>query len=214
MPDELIIGLTLLLVVLTVIGLALYGLIALIAGLFGGRARRGRDRRRCAFCGKMTPGDQDRCDWCNRDLRSRLAEELADLDALERQLQRFRDSRALKPAVVTSLLARVKRYRDRLLEPPTERPAAAPSSPFDAPPAKAAPEEPVVAELAEEPSKVKPPPAKPAAPPMKPRPAEPVVPRTPPPPAPSRPAKPEPPPPAPPPAPRRSWAEMLAGFME
>lgn len=93
MPDELIIGLTLLIVVLTVIGLAVYGLIALIARLFAGPARRGNDTRRCAFCGKMTPSDQDRCDWCSRDLRSPLAAELTDLDALERQLQRFRDSR-------------------------------------------------------------------------------------------------------------------------
>ncbi len=126
MPDELIIGLTLLIVVLTVIGLALYGLIALIARLFGGRARLRKDRRRCAFCGKMTPSNQDRCDWCSRDLRSPLAEELTDLDALQRQLQRFRDGGALKPAAVTNLLARVEHYRRGLIEPPTERPAAAP----------------------------------------------------------------------------------------
>ncbi|MHC4177289.1 MAG: hypothetical protein ACYSWU_07275, partial [Planctomycetota bacterium] len=239
----------LLIVVMALVGLALYGSIVLLAKLFGGRSRGQEDRRQCVFCQNMTPGGQDRCDWCGRDLRSPLAEELIDLEALERQLGRFRQRETLKPAVVANLLARVERYRRGLVEPPTEQPAAAPGSPFAAPAIWAAGEEPVVAQVVVEPSKVKPakprttghvasparPPQAPARPerpkpeaparPAKPKPEAPSVAplarRGPQPPAASRPeprpaaaAGPEPRPPAPPPAPRRSWAEMLAGFME
>ena len=47
----------------------------------------------------------------------RLAAELADLDAVERQLQRFRQSGAMEPDAVAKLLARVRDYRQDLLRP-------------------------------------------------------------------------------------------------
>ena len=232
MPGELII---VLIVVLAVIGLAIYGLVALLARRgthlwVGGRTQSvpgadqklgpGKDRRQCVFCGNMTPSGSDRCDCCGRDLRTPLAEELADLEALERQLRRFRDNQSLKTEVVGNLLTRVQGYRRRLLKP-----AAAPSSAVAAPPAKAA-EEPVVAELVEQPRKPvaagakpvvasarpAPPAPKPTPPTAKPPAAEPIAPVTPSPQALWRPPKPKPP--AAPPAPRKSWAEMLAGFME
>jgi len=217
MPGEVII---VLMVVVAVIGLAIYGLVALFARFVGGRVGsdrklgRGKDRRPCVFCGSLTPGGGDRCDWCGRDLRGPLAQELADLEALERQLRRFRDNRSLKHEVVGNLLTRVQGYRRRLLEP-----AAAPSSPVAVPLVRATAEKPVVAELVEEPPKLAaatarpvPPAPKPTPPTPEPPAAEPVAPATPSPRATWRPPKPKPP--AAPPAPRKSWAEMLAGFME
>ena len=228
MPDALIIG-SMLLILVVVLGLALYGLVALIAKLSGAGSGRQEDRRRCVFCRNMTPIRLDRCDWCGRNLRSALAAELADLEALESQLRRFRRSETLKPAAVTGLLAQVDRYRSRLLKPPPGQPAAGLASPFAAPPVKPAAEEPVTAELVTESSRTKP--LQPAARPFggaascptdgRPPPVSPAA-------RPTRPPARLPEPgPRPPPtvkrrplrcvrpaAPRKSWAEMLAGFME
>jgi hypothetical protein len=97
-----------------------------LRAILGTRAQQGRSPERCVFCKKLTSPAHDRCDWCGRELRGQLASELKDLDAVDRQLHRFRNRGALKPKVVDEMLARVERYREQRLQPPPEtRPAAA-----------------------------------------------------------------------------------------
>ena len=114
---------------LAVIAAVGHGIWIFVAWVF--RALRGtrspdvRQPERCVFCKKRTSSAHDRCDWCGRELCGPLAGELKDLDAVDRQLRRFRDRGALKPRVVDEMLARVERYRDRRLHlEPEPRPAA------------------------------------------------------------------------------------------
>jgi len=222
-----------LLAVITVIGHGIWMLLALIFG--GSRRRQGKIRRECVFCRRMTPVDLNRCDWCGRDLQGHLATELADLQALERQLKRFGRRGELKGTVVKSLLDRVQGYRGRLLEPPVARTPAPPVAP---PRPAEEPVEAVVVEAVDEPVAPAPTPAaqtqplppppqvaevpKPPAPPRAPEVAGPKLsdaaePRVP---LPRQtvevagPRVPEVTSPPTPPAPRRSWGEMLAAFME
>ena len=87
------------------------------------------DRRRCPFCQRWTFRRRHRCDWCGRDLRTPLAVELSDLDALKRQLKRLQEAGVLKAAEVEDLLARAEDYRRGLLEPSAARPGAAEAAP-------------------------------------------------------------------------------------
>jgi hypothetical protein len=204
-------------VLLTVVTLVGHGIWVLLATLL----RSVEDtpiplprRRKCVFCGKDTSASLPRCDWCGRALNDRLAAELADLDTLERQLQRFRDSGAWKPEEAEEFFSRVRDYRQGLLTP------AAPEKPFATATAEA-----VAARVVREPIRqpavaVTPPVAAPVAPlallskVSTPRPVEHVAskqtlaplakPQPAPIPSPRQPAAP----------PQESWAEVLAGFME
>ncbi len=196
----------------------------LIRTLFDLPSGRGReDRRLCPFCQRWTLRAHDRCDWCARDLRTPLAGELSDLDALKRQLKRFEEAKVVKAAEVEDLLGRAKQYRRGLLEPTAARPGvaeAAPPRPQPAPqPVPRRPSEEIItAELVDEPVEAKPPagvtwPGMPtdrrAAPPhvspvAKPSTAEPPLPQLPP----------EPKPPAPKRPPKKSWMEILTSFLE
>lgn len=203
MPEILLL-LLIVLIAVTLIGHGLWAVLAMIfRAIFGGDEKPPTKQQRCVFCGRMTTDYQQRCDWCGRHLGSPMANELSDLDALMRQLRRFRSNQSLKPEVVENMLTRVERYRRRLLEGP---PAAAPPRPAAEPVVPSAPDVPstpppqeqtVAVEIVEEPLPAPPKPPKP-----KPKPAKPQA-------AP----RPRPPVMAPPP-PRKSWAEMLAGFME
>ncbi|MFH1924336.1 MAG: hypothetical protein ABIP48_31175, partial [Planctomycetota bacterium] len=153
--------------------------------------RRVDEKRRCPFCHLLMPRSRQRCEWCGRDLHSRLAAELDDLDGLDRQLKRFREAGTLKPAEVDDLLARAKQYRVRLTGEPVE---ARPEAGL------------ITAELVEEPVKPKPPP--PAAAKVEPS----IAPKPEPPPAPK--PSPAPKPPRAPRPPRKSWQETLTGFLE
>ena len=194
MPDFFIV-LFVILVVVTFITLAGHAVWVLLAMLFRGGPRR-EPHRECIFCGRPTALVKPRCEWCGKDLKSPLAAELADLQAMERQLRRFSEHGDLEPEFLEKLTVRVVEYRRQLQEPT---------------PPKVEPV--IVAEAVRE--------AMPVATPAKAAlaPAKPQVVRTP-----QAIVKPEPQaarelqsqvkPPAPPPPPRKSWAEMLAAFME
>jgi hypothetical protein len=152
MPD-LCFTLVVLLLVLAVITVVGHGLWALMAFLFrAGKPRRAGRERPCVFCGHVTSWAEGRCGWCGRELHTPLADELADLAAVERQLPRLARSGELKPDVAEDLLARVRRCRSRLLESPVvadlveERPPQ------------------VVAPVVEPPTAARPPAAQPRAP--------------------------------------------------
>ncbi len=161
------------LAVIAVIGHVLWELVALVFG----RRRRREDPRRCVFCGHQTSRRRDRCQWCGRDLGSRLAAELSDLQATRRQVERLREAGALKDTSARRLLARLQTYRGRLLQEATlGEPGSASTSPSATPAAAAGPPveqrvaEPVIAEAVEEPQQ----PAKPMLPVMSPTPPVPV----------------------------------------
>ncbi|HVW36299.1 MAG TPA: hypothetical protein VHB99_03300, partial [Pirellulales bacterium] len=177
---------------------------------------------------------ENECRHCGFRKAGYRKSELEDLDAVERQLQRWRDRGDLKPRLASRLLARVRVYRSEMLRP---RGAAAAQA---APKAPAAEEQrhaatvlaeqrktaPVAAERPIEAILVEAAPEKPfaslaaaasaqtatkpqgVAPPA----IAPVAPSSPP-ASPAKPAAP-PKPPVPPPPPRRSFGEVLAAFME
>ena len=213
--QALIFGLMALAVVLGVITLVGHGIWVLLSLIFGGGKRPTTENTAlCVFCGHRTPTAEPRCEWCGRELHNPTADEFRDLAAIGRQLLRWRQSGRLSSKDFEKLNDRVRRYHDELLHPAIvaqeERPAPAPAvARASAPAAPAQTEEPIVAmvvsperaqAVSQQPVAV--PVAKPQA--AVPRPAKPQA---------VKPPKPVAPP-EPPPPPRRSWSEMLAGFME
>ena len=183
---EVLLLLASLFIFLAVIAVLGHGIWVLVAMLFGGGLRRQWLTRPCVFCRRKTPVDLERCDWCGKDLHGPLASELFDLEALRRQLRRFRESAVLKPEVVDTMVARVDAYRADLMRPPAAKTVVAGVlAPKPVAPKPVVPK-PVVLEVVE--------PAKPQA-------AGTI-------------AEPKPPAPVAAPPPQRSWAEMFAGFME
>ncbi|MFZ1933529.1 MAG: hypothetical protein WCB27_16400 [Thermoguttaceae bacterium] len=216
---ELAIGLIVLVIALGVITLVGHGIWVLLSLIFSAGKRPAGNVAVCVFCGHRTPVADPYCEWCGKEMHNSTADELRDLAAVERQLQRWRQSGRLTSKEFEGLLDRVHRYREGLLHPAArqeEQPASAPPvarAPTPTTPTRA--EEPILATLVAAPrvEAVKPAPAKPQAAAKlpaaaKPRAATPTPPR----PQPIQPPKPVPPPEPPPP--RRSWSEMLAGFME
>ncbi len=204
------------LAIITLVGHGIWVTLAwLVRVLF--RGSRGReDRRRCPFCLRSTPRRHNRCEWCGRDLQSPLADELADLEGLKRQVKRFVEAGVLGADEAAELLAKSQEYRRRLLGPASPEPAA--PTPAEQEPARAGqPEEPVVAELVDEPGDERP--ASGSKPPTRPRQTQPAAPgaSAAPKPAtqkPQRPPAPKPGPSAPPKPPRKPWADVLTGFLE
>ncbi len=194
--------------VLAVVTLVGHGIWALLAWLFGaGTKKSDGPGYKCPICRHELPAAAHRCESCGQPVDTRLLAELADLDAVERQLRRFEATGAMKPDAVAKLLNRVRNYRQRLVAlRPVEKPRAAP----------------IIATVVERPA---PPPRvqKPAPAPIQPlAAAREVAPQYPKP----RPSpvveeggqshfrsgenwdSPQPAPPA------KTWAEVLAGFME
>ena len=62
-----ILVLLVLLTVMTVIG---HGIWVLLATIFGGGRSKAASRL-CGFCGRPTPVDHAKCDWCGRDQHRR-----------------------------------------------------------------------------------------------------------------------------------------------
>ena len=111
-------------IVLTIVTVVGHGIWLLLSklnnALNGGREKAGRT---CPFCRRSTPAGRDRCDWCGKDVASLVGRELSDLEAVHRQLQRFRQNGTLTPEVVDRLLRRLQDYRQRLLHPAAKHPA-------------------------------------------------------------------------------------------
>ncbi len=204
-------GILIVLGLVTVVG---HGIWVMLAAIFGGP--KGKEVGKCVFCGRASH-DGQLCEWCGRDLTTPLAAELADLEVVRRQLQRFRAGGTLAPQAVDRLVEHLNNYRRQLLAPKSAQvPLMAEILPEE--PVSTAPAAPLVTPR---PSPV-------------PRPAPPVVDLHPaetyevidakpqaaagsvPPAEPATSPKPPPPmsPPRLPPAPRRSWSEILAAFME
>ncbi len=233
------------LALITVLGHVIWITLAwLIRTLFGVPRQRPSDRpRRCPFCDRWTPESQNRCDWCGRDLRSLMAQELDDLLALARELRRLQQAKVLEAGEVDDLLARAKEYRGRLIETglgarpapaaPTLAPEPTVKTPTAAAPPKPAPQAPaeeiITLEIVEELPEARPvpkvapsrpvepePPLRPAAAPeaaAAPRPAA-LEPE----PVPPLQAEPRMPsraePPAVPKPPRKPWREVVSDFLE
>ncbi len=183
---------------ITVLG---HGIWVMLAAMFG-QKKSAPNTNKCAFCG-LDSVDRHRCQWCGRDLTTPLAAELADLDALKRQLQHFREKGALAPAEVDRLLIQISSYRLQSLsprqkavafvmplagEPQIAVPVAAPIGPSEAAATEVAATVPVLATTAE--LQIVPAPVPPEL------------------------ARAQVAPPTAPAPPRRSWAEILAAFME
>ena len=199
-------------IVLAIITLVGHGIWVLLRALFVAPAKP--ERHGCGYCGQLTARGRDRCEWCGRSLVSIEAKELEDIQAVERQLHRFRRNGTLKPEFVDNMLARLARYRQALLQGqllPQAEPQRTPPRRADRPVVPPVLEVPVMAEVLEQPAPalprevhvppVAPPQAVAAAlvqPPAAPRPrpavvvAEPIEPAL----------------------PKRAWSEVLASFME
>jgi hypothetical protein len=225
-------------IVLTIVTLVGHGIWVLLAAIFGGGKTASQ---RCAFCGRSTPAGRDRCDWCGKDLASPTARELSDLEAVRRQLLRFREKGTMRPEVADRLLARLQDYRRRLPHVAAEKRAAPiladmvsgkaepgrPAAPPPVPPAVVPSPEAIVLPGPQSPMAAHPPapPLAPERPPVDsqvpPQAAVPIAAveaKAPPHAPPAKPPLPavampaaKPRLPAPPP---RSWTEMLAAFME
>ncbi len=190
----------------------------------------------CPRCGRQLPLAATKCKTCGLELDSATAQELADLEAVHRQLQRFRQEGSLETSVLALLQGALNRRQHRLLvwQVPETAPVVAPQ-PLPVAPANVSPVPPpltveivpyraVEVTAASAPPREAPrrfaPPAQdddildailvPAAPPAVAVPRVPVVARA------ARVETPPPPPPVPVPPrpPRRSWGEVLAAFME
>jgi hypothetical protein len=172
-------------IVLSAVTLVGHGIWVLLAFLFRGGEATAPASRRCASCGSLTSALESRCQCCGRLLNDRLADELADLAAVDRELPRLGHAGAISAEETADLLVRVRDYRQKLLSPPApaERPAAAVETP-------------IVAWAVPEPT---PSPAVVAR-----SPARPVV-------QPQAMPIPRPQPIAPP---QETWADLLTGFME
>jgi hypothetical protein len=226
--DMLLVLLTLFVVmaVVTVIGHGIWVFLGMLFRAVGGGERRKThgplvpnaraDYRQCVFCDRQTGVRLDRCQWCGRDLRSNAANELADLQAVRRQLLRMQVAGELDDKQVLDLLSRVEKNRQRVLNPRGAASAAKPISPETAPAKPMPPKRPPVRQPSEdepldaiilEEKVAEQPPTKPQEPKIPPE--KPVVPA---PlaleqlPQPAQPPKPR--------APRRSFSEMLSAFME
>ena len=97
--------------ILAIITLVGHGIWLFFAAIFA--SRQGRT---CPFCRRPIKRT-DRCEHCHRVLKGHRATELDDLEAVERQLGRFRRNGNLKPAVVDQMLRRLHAYRQRLTAP-------------------------------------------------------------------------------------------------
>ena len=195
----------------------------------------------CLRCGRLLNREQEHCEHCGQKRPGFKNIELADLEAVERQLRRWRERGELKPRFAAQFLTRVQAYRRKLLQPAASGPATARNVASPAADGEHAAsilarrrqatapstEAPIAAEIVDA-SPVKPfaalaagakasaapakrTPASIAPSPSAPQPEKPAAPPRLP--LPASPRSPAPRP-APPPAPRRTLAEMLTAFME
>ena len=67
-------------------------------------------QRQCPFCEKWTTRSAPRCQWCGRELVGKTAEELADLRAMRRQIQRLATAGRLTAAQLVEFHAVLAAY--------------------------------------------------------------------------------------------------------
>jgi hypothetical protein len=157
-----ILGVVLVVLLLTLVG---HGIWVFLAFMFRGFRSKRMPQQTCGFCGRSNAVGSRDCAWCCKDLTTPLATELRDIEAVQRQLQRWAGNGSLKKEVAAKLLDQVKTYRQRLIRPeargaaaPSHRPAttpppvvrAAPIPPIQVPPAAVTDTPLVAAEVVEE----------------------------------------------------------------
>ncbi|MDZ7618295.1 MAG: zinc ribbon domain-containing protein [Patescibacteria group bacterium] len=100
-------------VLLAIIAVVGHGLWLIMAGLL--RCLDGKSPSQAGFncprCGQINPPGGAQCYRCGRTLDPILAEELADLDATQRQVRRMQNTGYLKSSTAEKVLARLTRYR-------------------------------------------------------------------------------------------------------
>ncbi len=142
--------------VVTVVGHLIWVMIAAIVRAIAGPSQVQLPERRifCRHCHAPNPKTAERCETCQRELADPVAKELADLNAFERQLKRFKAQGLLDPATVAQLAECIRKRSRQLTEPIAEpkagRPEAAAAGPVvgtTAPAQGAHGEVPVVAQL-------------------------------------------------------------------
>ncbi len=207
MPDilQILFFLALAVLIITLVG---HGIWVFLAFIFRG-GRKKHKHRLCPFCGITISAGDDFCPWCMRDLTSPLASEMGDIDAMLRQLNRLKRQDAFPADMLADLTERIKAYRQQLLSPQPVVPAIVVPQPAAT----------TVTPPPETPPHIEKPHAKPVSPILqaaidlsKPQeaavvpPAEVAAGTAAQPPAPPRPS-------LPPQPPRKSWAEILGGFL-
>jgi len=134
-------GLLVVLTIVTVLGHGIWLLVALVCrALAGSPAHRAKEDEsvECPRCSRFFAPGQRRCYACGLNRDSPLAEELADLQAAARQLERFRESGSLEKAELEQMFRAVEARQQLLLAQDhveKERPA-----PWPAPTAAQRPE--------------------------------------------------------------------------
>jgi hypothetical protein len=203
------------LVLVTVIGHGIWVVVAAIIRALAGGPRRSSAKVlpiECPGCGRLLPFQRGDCEWCGLDLTSPKAAELTDLEATDRQLERFWRRKVLERSLLERLQDAIRTRRHLLTgaapleEPAPERPVRRPVAEPERPTARTRPS-PAAEEILD---------VLPVVEREMPSIQEPV-PRTEPsaPPAAPAPHRPEPALPLPTPrAPRRSVLDLLAAFME
>ncbi|MGA2061922.1 MAG: hypothetical protein ABSG67_15660, partial [Thermoguttaceae bacterium] len=196
-------------IALLIIMLVGHGIWVFLAFIFSGGKKKHK-RRSCVFCGRTISINDDFCQWCMRDLTTPLAVEMADVDAVLRQLKRFERKGDLQVEMVANLTERVKSYREGLLHPQSAAAATIVPEPVKPKPVAAEiPPAPAAAAAIEKPrAKVTRPIVEAATDSAGPQGSAIVSPL-------EITAKPDhlPPSPLPSPVPRKSWAEILGGFL-
>ena len=214
---EVFLAILLALTILTVVGHALWVFARAILRIALGKPPFGdtRDQVKCGHCGRWTHESCRRCDICGRELRSPIKVELEDLDAVERQLERFEADKALDAQTTAALHQALRERRQHLRRPSPpkvpERPVMSAATPQAAPERPQQQEPIVLAEAVREveiPGGDAPAARETAAAAAQSPPATPVI-------APPKPApQPKLPPPVPPRPPRQPLLETIAEFLE
>jgi hypothetical protein len=114
---DILLTLVLILLAVAVVGHGLWLLGAALWRLLFGSEEPQLDEGRepCIVCGRLKTRALRFCPWCGVDGRNRLAVELADLQATQRQMQRLRSSGTLDEATHERLQANLNELRQQLL---------------------------------------------------------------------------------------------------
>lgn len=133
-----------LLVALTIITLVGHGIWALLAftlrALFN--LQEPEIKTACPHCHRQTSARREPCEWCGRPRHVAASTEMADVAAVERQLERWRTRGQLTPSEAGGLMTRVKAYQQSLAAGASAAPLPAvpmPAAPMPAAPMPAAP---------------------------------------------------------------------------
>ncbi|HVX59447.1 MAG TPA: hypothetical protein VHC19_02560, partial [Pirellulales bacterium] len=124
---EFLIALLVAVSITTVVGHGIWVLLAFVVRTLSNQPQpvANKPQSACLRCGRLLKAEQEHCDRCGQKRAGFKTIELADLEAVDRQLRRWRERGELKPHFAEQLRARVQAYRRKLLQPNGARPATA-----------------------------------------------------------------------------------------